>query len=98
MSELTTLHWFMAAAHNHAVWQQCLQQAAAGDSILLLGEAVLLTLQPEFEKQLTRRHVVACDDHWQQLTSAVQPVAVVLLTWPQIVELIKQHPLQQSWV
>jgi sulfur transfer complex TusBCD TusB component (DsrH family) len=87
----------MGHADNQAAWQQCLQQAAAGDSILLLGEAVLLTRQPEFEKQLTRRHIVACDEHWQQLTSAAQPAAVMLLTWPQIVQLIKQHPLQQSW-
>lgn len=97
MSERSTLHWLMGSAEHASALQQCLQLATAEDSILLLGEAVLLLLRPEFEQQYLPQHVCACAEHWQQLTAAAAPVGVELVTWSQIVALIRQHPLQQSW-
>lgn len=98
MSERSTLHWVMGRADHQVALQQCLQQAAADDSILLLGEAVLMVLQPAFEKCQRQRHIHVCAQHWQQLTTAAEPTHVELLTWAQILALIKQHPLQQTWV
>lgn len=97
VSERTTLHWLMATAAPQLAWQRCLAASSAADSMLLLGPAVLLLLQPELEAQLTQRHVVACAEHWQQQTGAAAPDLAELVTWPQIVQLIQRHPLQRSW-
>ncbi len=97
MSERSTLHWLMGRAGQLAVLQDCLQLAAATDTIVLLAEAVLLAQQSGFEKLIVDRHIVICRPHWEQLAGTAPPAAVELLTWPQIVTLIKQHPLQHSW-
>lgn len=87
----------MAAAAPQLAWQHCLAASSTADSILLLGPAVLLLLQPELEPQLSQRHVVVCAEHWQQHTSAAAPDLAELVTWPQIVQLVQRHPLQRSW-
>jgi len=97
MSERSTLHWLMGRADDISVMRACLQQAAPVDSVLLLGEAVLLALHPAFENCAGQQHMVICEQHWWQCTSVAVPATVELMAWPQIVALIRQHPLQRSW-
>ncbi len=92
------MHWLMGAAGDSALLQRCVDAAASTDAVVLLADAVVLAAHPEFEKLTASTHVYVCAKDWLQLAGPEYiPPAVKLLTWTQILQLVKQHPLQRSW-